>query len=360
MRIVLSGYYGFGNAGDEAVLSAAVTELRRRLPEAELAALSADPRATEDAHGVRAAQRWPPGPLWRAIASADLMLSGGGSLLQDATSLRSLGYYLLTMELARRAGVPYAILSQGLGPLQSWLGRRLAGHYLRGAGAVTVRDQQSADLARTLGVPEALITVGADPGLLLEPASAGEARAILQEAGAEVGRPLTGIVMREWRGAYQALPALAAIGRAAIEQWQAGVVLLPFQVPADLEITHELASLLPHSAVVAEPLHPRALMAVIGQLEMVVAMRLHALVFAAAQAVPALGVAYDPKVAALCRAAEQACAPLEERQRLAELAEETWRSRESQAEVRRRRAVELRQRAARCFDVIERLCQELS
>ncbi|MGC9317680.1 MAG: polysaccharide pyruvyl transferase CsaB [Armatimonadota bacterium] len=360
MRIVLSGYYGFGNAGDEAVLSAAAAELTRRLPEAELVALSGDPRATEDAHGVHAVRRWPPGALRRAIASADLMLSGGGSLLQDVTSLRSLAYYLLTMELARRARVPYAILSQGLGPLQSWLGRRLVGHYLRAAEAVTVRDDQSADLARSLGVPEELITVGADPAFLLEPVRAAEAGAILGKAGVETSRPQTGIVVRQWHGASQALPALAAIGRAAIEKWETGIVLLPFQVPEDLEITHELASLLPESAIVARPLHPRALMAVIGQLEMLVAMRLHALVFAAAQAVPALGVAYDPKVVALCRAAGQAWAPLEERQRLAELAEKTWRSRESRAGVRRRRAAELRKRAARSFDVIERLCREPS
>ncbi len=119
MRIAISGYYGSRNAGDEAVLGATVHELRRRLPDVEPVVLSADPAGTREEHDVEAAPRWPLSSVRRTIRAADLLLSGGGSLFQDATSSRSLAYYLLTLHAARAAGVPYVIHAQGLGPLSS-------------------------------------------------------------------------------------------------------------------------------------------------------------------------------------------------------------------------------------------------
>lgn len=359
MRIAISGYYGFGNAGDEAVLSATLAELRRRMPDAEIVVLSADRDATRDAHDVRAASRWPPGALRRTIAATDLLLSGGGSLLQDATSARSLMYYLLTLHCARAAGVPYVIHAQGLGPLGGWWARRAAAYSLARAAAVTLRDEASAQLARELGVPDQLVTVAADPAFLLEPAAQAEADALLAEAGADSAGPLLGMVVREWRGARDLLPGLARVGRLAAEQWGAQVVVLPFSPVADAEVSHELAALLPDAALIEADLHPRVLMAAIGRLSALVAMRLHALVFAAAQAVPAVGISYDPKVEALCAAAGQSWTRVDGSGRLVELVEYAWAQRESGREARRECAARMRERAGRAFDVIERVCAEL-
>lgn len=356
MRIALSGYYGFGNAGDEAVLSASVSEIRRRMPGAEIVVLSADPDATSQTHGVSAEPRWPVGAMRRMIASADLLLSGGGSLLQDETSLRSLGYYALAMELALRADVPYAILAQGLGPLNSWFGRRIAASYLRRAELVTLRDEASGELARELGVEPARVVVGADPVFLLEPMRDSEARAILAEGGVEADEKLVGLVVREWRGAHEALPPLARVARMATEEWGARAMIIPFQIPEDCEIAHELASLAPEAALFEQQLHPRALMAVIGQLSMLVAMRLHALIFAAAQCVPAVALSYDPKVQALCEAAEVCWTPLRQSERAPELAREVWETRDRRSESRRQRARMMRERASAVFDAIAELC----
>lgn len=367
MRIVLSGYYGFGNAGDEAVLGATVAELRRRLPASELLVLSGDPAATEAMHDVRAAPRWPLSALRRALASADLLLSGGGSLLQNATSFRSLAYYLLTFRLARAAGVPWIIHAQGLGPLRGWWARRLAGGALCGATAVTLRDQESLRLARELGVPEERLTLTADPAFLLEPVSAAEVDALLSEAGIDDEGPLVGLVVREWRGAREALPGLAQVGRMATEQWGARPVILPFQLPDDREVSHELAALVPGAALLDRELHPRALLGLIGRLDLLVAMRLHALIFAAAQAIPAVGLSYDPKVEALCREAGQCWAALESGWNpdvrvagesgwmpdLRELAATTWEQREATAGARAECAEQMRARAGVAFEVIE-------
>ncbi len=103
-KVVLSGYFGFGNAGDEAILAAEVAALRQLIPQVEITVLSGNPRKTAATYNVEAEPR---GNLWalcRALRRADLLISGGGSLLQDITSNRSIPYYLGVMALAKLMG----------------------------------------------------------------------------------------------------------------------------------------------------------------------------------------------------------------------------------------------------------------
>ncbi len=137
------------------------------------------------------------------------------------------------------------------------------------------------------------------------------------------------------------------------------MVMLPFQLPDDLEVSHELAALAPESALVTQELHPRALLGLIGRLDLLVSMRLHALIFAAARAVPGVGLSYDPKVAALCEAAGQCWAPLSAPRDVLALVGEAWRQREENVDARHARAEEMRERAGRAFDVIERVAGNL-
>jgi polysaccharide pyruvyl transferase CsaB len=360
MTLTLSGYFGFGNAGDEAVLAATLGELRRRLPEAELVVLSGEPDATEDLHDVRAWPRWPPGSLMRAIRKSDVLISGGGSLLQNATSSTSLAYYLLTLDLARRARVPYVIHAQGLGPLDGWLAQAAVGRYLKRAAAITLRDEDSHALAQDLGVPEDLLTLTADPAFLLEPVAKPETDGILRDLGIDDGQPLLGVVVRDWRGAREALSPLAKIARTAAGEWGARTLIIPFQLPDDLEVSHELMALSPQTTLLDRELHPRALMGLIGRLDLLVAMRLHALIFAAAQAVPAVGLSYDPKVEALCEAAGQCWSPVTAPGDVPALAEEAWAHRNETRAARKDRAQTMCERAGKAFDVIERVCRELA
>ena len=100
-RILISGYYGFGNAGDEAVLAAILASLRRQVPEAQCDVLSIDPKTTTRLHGIPAYHRARPREVLTALRRCDLFVSGGGSLLQDVTSLNSLLFYLAQIRLAR-------------------------------------------------------------------------------------------------------------------------------------------------------------------------------------------------------------------------------------------------------------------
>ncbi len=148
-RVLLSGYYGFGNLGDEALLEVIVERMRRRFPSAQLEVLSATPQATAAGHGVASTPRWNWRAIRAAIARADVVLSGGGGLLQNATSLRSLLYYAGILREAIRARRKTMVFAQSVGPLDFW-GRLVVRQFCKGLDRATVRDEKSRRLLETL------------------------------------------------------------------------------------------------------------------------------------------------------------------------------------------------------------------
>ena len=104
MRFLLSGYYGFDNLGDDALLQIIVAQLKSRYPHATIDVLSAKPEVTAHEFGVLATPRWDQAAIRDAVSEADIVLSGGGGLFQTATSLKSLLYYAGIVRTALRAG----------------------------------------------------------------------------------------------------------------------------------------------------------------------------------------------------------------------------------------------------------------
>ena len=156
MKVLVSGYYGFGNLGDEALLAGMLTGLQ----EHSVTVLSQRPAATRALHGVGAAHRL---RGLAALLNHDALISGGGGLLQDKTSARSLRYYLGVLELAQRLGKRTVVYGQSVGPL-SPDGERAVAQALRGL-PVAVRDGPSQVLVETAGHVSAELV--ADSALLL-------------------------------------------------------------------------------------------------------------------------------------------------------------------------------------------------
>ena len=123
-NILISGYYGFDNIGDESILRTLVTSLRERIPDCSLTVLSHDPAATREKYGVEAVERMSPLAIARAVRRCDMLISGGGSLLQDVTSSKSLHYYLAIIRFAQLLGKKVFIYSQGIGPIEKDADRR--------------------------------------------------------------------------------------------------------------------------------------------------------------------------------------------------------------------------------------------
>jgi polysaccharide pyruvyl transferase CsaB len=298
MRILISGYYGFANTGDEAILAGLLAGLRASAPTAEVTVLSADPDATTRDHAVAALPRGI-GSVRRAVREADLLISGGGGLLQDATSWRSPLYYLAVIELARRAGVPVALLAQGIGPLERGWVRDLVRRVLDHADLITVRDEASQRELAQLGV-RAPVTVTADASFLLTPAPEiilSEVRRA--EAWPENGKPVIGVTLRPTlRPPTEAwLGAIAHGLDHAAQEWGATPVFISMQPPGDALVAEEVrAKMTTPARVLQAGYDPATLLGLIGSVDLLVGMRLHSLLFAARQGVPMVGLSYDPKI----------------------------------------------------------------
>ena len=331
MKVVISGYYGFDNAGDEAVLAAMLADLRRLCPDLEPVVLSGAPARTARRHGVHAIPRLAPTAVRQALRGADLFISGGGTLLQDATGWGSVPYYGGLMMLAQRSGVPVFVYAQGIGPLRRPVLRRWAGRALAAARGVTVRDAASAAEARRLGVPAERLAVTADPVFGFAGGGGGAALSGAAERllSSLPDGPIIGVSLRPVPGGGPPVPARALSGGSAPEpdgdpapvavadladRVAAGLrprlaalgaraLPLPLYPAQDAPLLAGLQAALGPWAVPWPPqvdpaaFSPGDWLAVCRRLDLCLTMRLHGLIFAACAGVPFVACGDDPKLA---------------------------------------------------------------
>ncbi|MHB8178433.1 MAG: polysaccharide pyruvyl transferase CsaB [Vulcanimicrobiaceae bacterium] len=295
MRVVLSGYYGFGNLGDEALLDVTVAQLRTRFPYVEIDVLSAQPHETVNRLQVEATSRWDARAVRASVRRADVLLSGGGGLLQNATSLRSLLYYVgivhQAVHLKRRA----MIFAQSIGPLDP-LGRVVVREGCRGVARATVRDARSAKLLQSL-LPAVAVEQTADPVFLYD-APDDEFDLEREGLGAR-SQPFAVLSIRRIAALNDAVALLARAADRLAAQGVA-VAFLPLGGVPDAEAaTSVIRKCTSAPMLLPEMSLPRAA-AVLARAHVVIGMRLHALILAARYGVPFLAVPYDPKVTALC------------------------------------------------------------
>jgi polysaccharide pyruvyl transferase CsaB len=305
-RVLVSGYYGFGNLGDEALLEVIVQGVRRTLPAAAIEVLSATPQRTESSLRVEATPRWEWRTVRESIRRADVVLSGGGGLLQNQTSLRSLLYYASILREAVRAGRKAMIFAQSIGPLDFW-GRSFVRRFCRGVDRATVRDERSLRLLREL-LPRTPIERTADPVFLYEAAEAGvdlSAEGLGPESG-----PYAVISVRRSAGSRDAPQVVArAVDRLA-QRHGIRAAFLPLGGAADAAISTDVIRACASDPVLLPECSLAKAAAILSEARVVIGMRLHALVLAARYAVPFLAIPYDPKVSALCEDLEYPLAPL--------------------------------------------------
>ncbi len=294
-RVVVSGYFGFGNTGDEALLQGLVAGLKQKTG-LEVTVLSADPAGTACTHGVRAVNRFSVPQVLRTLRGADLFISGGGTLLQDETSLRSLIYYSSLIHLAGWMGARVMIYANGLGPLKTRTGRFLARRCLSLARCVTLRDQDSLRTARSLGVTRP-IEVTADPAFCLDPAPEAEARQVLESAGVPADARCVILSLRPWGSATPRITQLAAGTADLLYQRGYYPVFYAMQPHQDGPVCGKAAQLARcPNAVIGRDLRPGLALALMAQGHLTVGMRLHALILSAVVGVPPVGLSYDPKI----------------------------------------------------------------
>lgn len=285
-HIVISGYYGFDNAGDEAVLKSIVTDLYLLKSDLKITVLSNNPKQTMIDYRVQSVSRWDFKAILKTLKEANLLISGGGSLVQDVTSAYGYLYYLGIIFLAKLLKVPVMLYAQGLGPLKRPLSRFLTGLVFRFANRASFRDEDSLALFKRLGKKMPLASLVFDPVLGYDKK---EGEPILAEKTEGKKRLL--FALRPWQGLN---PSLFAKAINALEA-NYNCYLLPMHKGSDTDFARLILSEGAKATLLPDELNLDTLLRLFSEVDSVIAMRLHGLIMAANQKKPILAISYDPK-----------------------------------------------------------------
>jgi polysaccharide pyruvyl transferase CsaB len=296
-NIVVSGYYGSKNAGDEAMLAAMIEVLSDLDPKVNITVISANPQDTVERHGVQAISWIHMSAILSALRKADLLVSGGGSLLQNVTSGRSLYYYMGIIFLAQLVGTPVMLYAQGIGPIYGSLARSIMSWLGNRVDFITVRDNGSLKELDSLSIRNAHIEVTADPVLAIHPVDKEVGRSILKSYHAAGAKPVVGISVREWREWKHYKNVVAQVADEIAVEFNARIVFLPMQYPEDVKAAERITALMKQPATVLNDEYTTSeLLSIVGNMDLLISIRLHALIFAGVMGVPMIGISYDPKV----------------------------------------------------------------
>jgi len=253
-------------------------------------------------------------PAWRSIARTDLSLIFD-AILFDRSLYNPLFNFLSTLRLllpaARRRGGRMACYNVGAGPVTTPAGRRMLRELMECMDFITVRDSDSFDVLREVGVENPRILVTADAAINAPACGDDRADAILRDAGADpaAGPPLLAVninhYMDSWAGVNRDplsrdvfLRAYAeALDRVTAETG-ARLAFICTQ-HADVGITRDLMRRLkrPAAAMISNVERNHIdIKGVLRRVDLLFGMRLHAMILASSEGTPICGLAYQPKV----------------------------------------------------------------
>ncbi|MGD6961128.1 polysaccharide pyruvyl transferase CsaB [Fictibacillus phosphorivorans] len=310
MKVVISGFYGLGNTGDEAILESIVDNLRAELDNPEITVFSLSPIETAKTHNVKSVYRG-----WRhenkekirALRKADLLISGGGGLLQDTYPTKiifgPLPYYLLIVLLAKLCGTKVMFFSQGIGPVNTKYGKLLMKVFANLADLITVRDEYSKELLHKLGVnrPKSIVTSDIVFGFVPK-----EDRACLDSLplSEEDMKRVVSVSVRPWFGRTEHYSEMADILDRLLEEKDVIPVFVPMEGHHDVKASNLVIEKMKNKNkvhVLDGNFTPNQYLDFIGRSRLTIGMRLHSLIFATLKGVPHIGISYDKKVESLLK-----------------------------------------------------------
>lgn len=301
---LVCGAYGRGNAGDDAILEAIVRELRQIDPDLPVWVLSRRPEETRMTYRVNAIYTFAFPRFLSRMRKTRLYINGGGSLMQDVPSRRSLWFYLFTISAGKKLGNRVLMYGCGIGPIHYPSNRRLCARILeKNVDAITLRDTHSLTELEDMGVHRPEIVLSADPTVILPPAPPEVIDGMLESQGLDPNGRYIGFTLRPWPGYDEDKAAI--FGRAADYAWEKyGLtpVFLPIEKRLDVGACQKAAAHMkaPYCLFTDTGASDHTI-GLFARMQVVVSMRLHALVFSAGQGVPLVGVVYDQKISSFLR-----------------------------------------------------------
>lgn len=281
-NVLISGYIGFQNFGDDAILLLLTRYLKSK--GCNITALSSNPEITNRVFKIQARHYMNVFDILNAIANTSVLISGGGSLIQNGTSSLSLLYYLTIIFLAKLFGKKVIIFAQGIGPIHGkfyqWLSKRV----LKMCDLILVRDVFSQRILKRWGIHSRFV---ADP---------------VWDIQLPKYEPMgyVGVQLRHYRFLHENL--IKELARyVGIYFSDRKIKIFSFQHSKDSDLCYEfdyhLKAQCPEivSEVVVCTSH-KQLLEEFSHLEYLFAMRYHAVLIALKMGIKVLPVSYDVKV----------------------------------------------------------------
>ncbi|MGD2199205.1 polysaccharide pyruvyl transferase CsaB [Lysinibacillus fusiformis] len=301
MHIVLSGYYGFDNVGDDAILLSIIQGLKKWQHDIEITVLSNNPSATEQTYGVKAVNRWKMKEIHQLLKTADGLISGGGSLMQDQTGMKTIPYYAGVIQIAKWLKKPVFVYAQGMGPINHTLSKFIVRKTFNKVDQITIRDKSSQTLLTEIGVrKEAKIVPDPVMGL-----NGGDFHCEWLEHESLTAESYISVSVRDWPSTIAYKEKIAHSLDQLVRQGEQ-IVFLPMHGEHDFKTSQEVAALMQEKSLIApSDLTIEEKIAVIGQSQLLIGMRLHSLIFSAIYATPFIAISYDPKIDAFADIVDQ-------------------------------------------------------
>ena len=285
-KVLISGYYGFDNFGDEAILKV----LLEKLKDCDVTVLTANPRKTFDTFGVHSVYSFSLEHVLKEVAYCDVLISGGGSLLQNVTSNQSLWFYGSIIQFAQLMRKEVVIFAQGIGPINGWFSTGLAKRWLKNANYISVRDENSLKLLNKWKIKNANLVC--DPLYSLEVSQPERTTKIgiqLRKYNTLTDELFDNIV-KQIRGRY----------------YNREIELISLQDEMDVGISqvfyNKVKAVEPSINIkIVKGLNNDEIIKHISEYDCLIAMRYHACLTGIKYGVKTLAIAYDPKVEMLVR-----------------------------------------------------------
>ncbi len=297
-QVVICGSYGRGNAGDDAILKAVVREVYEADPLAKICVMSKNPDQTKLSCHVRSIYTFNIFKMFSAMRKSHLYINGGGSLIQDSTSSRSLYFYLMTLRVARMCGCKIMMYGCGIGPVRKKRNRKRAAKVInKKVDCITLRDPDSLRELHEMGVSKPKLYLAADPTLGIVPADEKKILDVFEKEGLFANENYICLAMRNWKGIDEKIPEFAKAAEYAAKKYNLKIVLIPMEYKRDIAIAEKIREHISlDSTVIRGEYDVHTVIGILSRMRIIMAMRLHALVFGAGQGVATIGIAYDHKV----------------------------------------------------------------
>jgi polysaccharide pyruvyl transferase CsaB len=348
-NLLLSGYFGCGNIGDDAIMLGMVHGLGSTSH--DIVVLSGNPDETMRNFGLRGAPRKDMNRVKQEIDWCDALVYPGGSIFQDVTSFASAAYYSQLVKMAKAKKKKVILLGQGVGPLKGFLGKRAAAAAFQMADVIAVRDPQSAEALKELGI-KSNVRITADCAFLL---ARPEDHADKQ--GFNVGNMKSvGISVRPHGKSKEIIQLFAEFARMLFQNNYMPVLIEMDRNddgPLMLEIAKVQGGKIPD---IRKLQTPQQLQQRLARMDSLVAMRLHAGILGVTAGIPPLMVSYDPKVTAFAKMMDIGTCPSVEgltAQRLYDIFIEHQKDRDRNEKILERKREEFKKSAMQNIELLE-------